>query len=86
MFTYTDSLAYEIHTDDFYKDINDIKARFDVSECPRDRPSGIKTGVNKTVLGMFKDEAAEKQIAEFVALKAKSYSYKLFEGDEHKRC
>jgi len=87
MFTDTDSLAYEIQTDDFYKDINnDIEARFDTSEYPADHPSGIKTGINKKVLGMFKDEAAGKQIEEFVGLKAKSYSYKMLEGNEHKKC
>jgi len=85
--TDTDSLAYEIQTEDFYKDIaDDIEARFDTSEYPKDHPSGIKTGVYKTVLGMFKDETAGKQIEEFVGLKAKSYSYKKIEGNEHKKC
>jgi len=35
---------------------------------------------------MFKDEAAGKQIEEFVGLRAKLYSYKLFEGEETKKC
>ena len=52
LFTDTDSLAYEIKTKDFYKDINpDIEKRFDTSD------SGIKAGLNSKVLGMFKDEA-----------------------------
>ena len=68
----TDSLMYEIQTEDFYKDIaDDIKTRFDTSEYPKDHASGIKAGVNKKVLGMFKDEAAGKQIDEFVGLRAK---------------
>jgi len=62
------------------------KARFDTSEYPADQPSGIKTGINKKVFGMFKDEAAEKQIKEFVGLKAKSYLYKMLEGNEHEKC
>jgi hypothetical protein len=87
LFTDTDSLAYEIETEDFYKDIaHDIKARFDTSEYPTDHPSGIETGVNKKELGKFKDEAAGKQIDEFVGLRPKSYSYKMFGGDEHKKC
>jgi hypothetical protein len=87
LFTDTDSLAYEIQTADFYNDIaNDIQVRFDTSEYPQNHPSGIKTGINKKVLGMFKDEAAGKQIDEFVGLRAKSYSYKMFEGGEHKKC
>ena len=35
---------------------------------------------------MFKDEAAGKQIEEFVGLRAKLYSYKMFEGKENKKC
>ena len=44
-------------TKDFYKDINPyIEKRFDTSDYPSNHPSGIKTGVNSKVLGMFKDE------------------------------
>ena len=75
LFTDTDSLAYEITTKDFYKDINlDIEKRFDTSDYPTNHPSGIKTGFNRKVLGMFKDEAGGKQIVEFVGLRAKLYS------------
>jgi hypothetical protein len=88
LFTDTDSLAYEIKTDDFYADINgDVADRFDTSEYPKDHPSCIQTGVNKKVIGMFKDETAGKQIEEFVGLRAKLYSYKMHEdGGEHKKC
>ena len=56
-------------------------------EYPENHPSGIKTGVNKKVIGMFKDEARGKQIEEFVGLRAKLYSYKMFEnGKEEKKC
>ena len=81
LFTDTDSLAYEIKTKDFYKDINpDIEERFDTSDCPTKHPSEIKTGLNSKVLGMFKDEAGGKQIVEFVCLRAKLYSYKMLDG------
>src|SRR5271155_51346 len=88
LFTDTDSLAYEIKTDDFYADISqDIESRFDTSDYPKDHPSGIKTGVNKKVIGMFKDEASGKQIEEFVGLRSKLYSYKMFDdGKENKKC
>ena len=87
LFTDTDSLAYEIETEDFYKDISsDVKAKFDTSNYPKNHSSGILTGVNKKVIGMFKDEAAGKQIAEFVGLRAKLYSYKVEEGYEEKKC
>ena len=62
LFTDTDSLMYQIYTDDFYKDISyDIETKFDTSDYNPNHPSGILTGVNKKVIGMFKDEVARKQ-------------------------
>ena len=70
-----------------YKDINpDIEKRFDTSEYPTNYPSGIKTGLNSKVLGMFKDEAGWKQIVEFVGLRAKLYSCKMLDGSEDTKC
>ena len=87
LFTDTDSLAYEIQTEDFYRDISsDVELRFDTSNYPKDHPSGILTGVNKKVIGMFKDEASGKQIAEFVGLRAKLYSYRVEDSYEEKKC
>ena len=87
LFTDTDSLMYEIKTEDFYKDISgDVKDRFDTSDYPPNHISGIPTGCNKKVLGVFKDEAAGRCIEEFDGLRAKLYSYKMFEGKENKRC
>ena len=87
LFTDTDSLMYEIETEDFYKDISkDVKDRFDTSDYPENHPSGIPTGINKKVLGMFKDEAAGKIIKEFVGLRAKLYSFIMEDGKENKRC
>ena len=51
LFTDTDSLAYEIRTKDFYKDINPyIEKRFDTSDYPTNHPSEIKTGLNSKCL------------------------------------
>ena len=87
LFTDTDSFLYEIQTEDFYKDIaGDVRDRFDTSDYPKNHPSRIPTGINKKVLGMFKDEAAGKVIKEFVGLRAKLYSYKMEEGKENKKC
>ena len=58
---------YEMQTKDFYKEISaDVKHRFDTSDYPPNQSSGISSGFNKNVLGMFKDEAAGKVIDEFV--------------------
>ena len=85
LFTDTDSLCYEIETEDFYEDIsNDVEKGFDTSNFPKDHPSGIQ-GKNKKVPGMMKDETGGKIIKEFVGLRAKLYSYKMFEGKEEKK-
>ena len=87
MFTDTDSLLYQIHTDDFYKDISyDIKEKFDTSDYPPNHESGIQTGVNKKVIGMFKDEVAGRQITHFVGLRPKLYSFKVEDGSLTKKC
>ena len=87
LFTDTDSLMYEIQTEDFYKDISkDVEKRFDTSDYPPNHPSGIPSGLNKKVLGMFKDEVKGKVIDEFFGLRAKLYSVKMFEGKETKKC
>ena len=86
LFTDTYSLKYLIQTEDFYKDISEnLTRRFDTSDYPPNHPSGIPSGLNKKVLGMFKDEGGSKVIDEFVGLRAKFYSYKMLEGEESKR-
>ena len=87
LFTDTDSLMYEITTDDFYKDISkDVKTKFDTSDYPPNHESGILTGANKKVIGMFKDEVAGKQITEFVGLRPKLYSFKVEGEKANKKC
>ena len=91
LFTDTDSLMYEIETDDFYKDISpDVRDKFDTSNYSKDHPSGIETGANKKVIGMFKDEAGGLIIIEFVGLRAKLSSFKILKTAadmfEEKKC
>jgi len=85
LFTDTDSLCYEIETEDFYKDISaDVQEKFDTSNVTPNHPSGIPTGINKKVPGMFKDEAGGEIIDEFVGLRAKLYAIKKLDGEEEK--
>ena len=87
LFTDTDSLMYEIKTKDFYKDISaDIKAKFDTSAYPPDHRSGIPVGINKKVIGMFKDEVEGKQITHFIGLRPKLYSFKVEGRGDKKKC
>ena len=87
LFTDTDSLCYEIQTNDVYEDIkNDVDRWYDTSNYDKDHPSGLYSGKNKKVIGFFKDECGGKYITEFVGLKAKSYSYETSDGKVEKKC
>ena len=75
-----------IKTEDFYQDIsNDIDKWFDTSNFNKNDKRLLKIGVNKKVLGKFKDELAGKIMTEFCALRAKAYAYKLNDDVEKKK-
>jgi len=60
LMTDTDSLMYEIHTEDSFEDIReDIKEKFDTSNFENSKLSRL----TKNVPGMFKDEAGGKIIS-----------------------
>jgi hypothetical protein len=79
LFTDTDSLCYEIQTDDVYEDMLKYKDKFDFSEYPEDHKCFDLT--NKKVIGKMKDEAKGQIITEFIGLRPKLYSF-IIEGDE----
>ena len=80
----TDSYVYDIKTEDFYKDIaEDVESRFDTSAYSNNRPLPI--GKNKKVIGLMKDELSGGIMKEFVALRAKMYSY-IDDKSELKKC
>ena len=63
-----------IKTEDFYKDIaDDVEKSFDTSNYEVNIP--LPKGKNKKVTGLMKDELGGKIMAEFVALRPKTYSY-----------
>ena len=81
----TDSLVYEIQTNDFYKDIaEDVEKRFDTSGY-KEGKRPLKSGVNKKVIGLMKDEMNGEIIKEFVSLRPKMYAYSVG-GVESKKC
>ena len=81
----TDSLVYEIKTEDFYTDIaDDVLARFDTSGyCPN---WSLPIGLNKKVIRLMKGKLGSKIMTEFMALRPKLYSYKKLDGSEDKKC
>ena len=71
-----DSFIMHIKTDDFYKDINkDVDKWFDTSNYDKNDNRPLEIGKNKKVLGKFKDEIGGKIMTQFVALRAKTYSF-----------
>ena len=78
LMTDTDSLVHLIQTDDFYEDIKkDVKDKFDTSNFPEIHPSGIKTGANMKVIGVFKFENGANIIVVFIGLRPKMYTFKI---------
>ena len=80
----TDSLIYDIETDDFYKDIaEDVKDKFDTSGYNPNRL--LPVGLNKKLIGLMKDELGREIMTEFVTLRPKMYAYKTGSA-ESKKC
>ena len=73
LFTDTDSLTYEIETEDVYKAFWNDKDLFDNSDYLENSP--YYCNANKKVVGKFNNEACGVPITEFVGLKSKMYSY-----------
>ena len=80
LFTDTDSLTYEIKSEDVYEEFFKHKHLFDFSNYPKD--SKFFDQANKKVIGKMKDESEGKIIGEFVGLKSKMYSMKNIDGKE----
>ena len=66
LFTDTDSLCYEIETQDIYEELWQDRNLFDNSDYPKDTKFFDST--NKKIIGKFKDEAAGMPIVEFTVL------------------
>ena len=72
LFTDTDSLLYEIKTEDVYEDFYQNKNLFDFSDYPLD--SNFFDPANKTIIGKMKDVFKGRKINEFIGLNSKMYS------------
>ena len=81
LFTDTDSLTYEIKSENVYKEFYKWKDLFDFSNYSKD--SKFFNETNKKVIGKMKDEFGGVIIIEFVGLKSKMYSIKKIDGKEH---
>ena len=80
----TKSFVVHVKTEDIYKNIAKyIEKRSDTSNFELDRP--LPKGKNKKAIGLMKDELGGQITKEFVALRAKTYSYLKDNSDEDKK-
>ena len=81
LFTDTDSLTYEIKSEDVYEEFFKHKHLFDFSNYPED--SKFFDPTNKKVIGKMKEVFEGKAISEFVGLKSKIHSIKNIDDKEY---
>ena len=80
LFTDTESLTYEIKSEDVYEKNFKHKHLFDFSNYPED--SKFFDPTNKKVIGKMKDVLEGKATGEFVGLKSKLHSMKTNDGKQ----
>ena len=80
LFTDTDSLTYEIKSEDVYENSFKHKHLFDFSNYPKD--SNFFDPINKKANGKVKRESEGKIIGEFLELRSETYSMKDIDGKE----
>ena len=83
LFTDTDSLTYEVKTENIYEDFYKDKDSFNFSNYPKD--SKIFDPSNMKEIGKMKYEPKGKINIEFVGLKSKMYSLIGVDGKENKK-
>ena len=83
LFTDTNSLMYQIKTEDIYEDFSNDKEMFDFSNYSI--KSKYHHHSSKLVVRKMKDEVAGVAIEEFVGLKPNMYSYLADDNSEHKK-
>ena len=80
------TLLFTLKPNIFFEDIsNDFKKWFDMSNCNKNDKRPLLIGMNEKVPSIFKDELGGKIIAEFVALRAKTYANLDDGGNERKK-
>ena len=80
------ALLLTFFTEDFFEDINnDVGRWFDTSNYAKNDKRPFQTGMNKKVIGMFKDELGGKIMKEFCALRAKTYAFLMDDNSGKKK-
>ena len=88
MYTMLHVYSFNIHiiTKGFYKDIpNDVEWWFDTYNYNENVERPLLIGMNKKVIGLFKDELGGKVMKELCALRARTYPYLMADDSEKKK-
>ena len=80
LFTDTDSLTYEIKSENIYNEFYKWKDLLDFSNCSKD--STFYDESNKKVIGKMKGEYGRVNIDQFIGLKSKMYSIEKITGSD----
>ena len=83
LFTNTDSLMYEIKSEDICEHFSKDKEMFDFSHYST--KSNSYDDSNKLVLGKMEDETGDVAIKEFIGLKPMMYSFLVGDSSEYKK-
>ena len=81
LLTDTESLMYEVCTEDFYQDMWVMKDEFHLASYPKS--SHFYDPTNNKVVGKVKDEASGQSISEFVGLKPMMASFQRINYPSH---
>jgi len=74
LFTDTDSICYQIQTEDLHQDMASNLHHYDTSAYPKTHP--LYNTANAKVIGKFKDETNSIPVKEFLGLRSKMYCLK----------
>ena len=78
----TDSFVLQIDTEDLFEDIkNEMHNWFDISKYLKSLNLPLEYGVDKNIIGKFKDEIFDGFIKEFIAIAAKVYGFTQYKYD-----
>ena len=79
----TDRVIVHVKTEDIYKDTaKDVEKRFDTSNYESEKTLRKGKTKNKKVIGFMKGEISRKNIKEYSGLRAKAFSYLIYDYSE----
>ena len=79
-------MLFILKTKDFDEDIaSNVRKWFETSNYSEDDKIPLPRGINKKVIGLFKDELGGKIMIEFVGLRAKTCAYLMDDDSKHKK-